>query len=173
MARRDKTTDDSAEPAPRPTRRRKRDLPVDRKAWGFDPHLGLESIKMTMASLLSDLFSRRGSAEHPLEPPVDLFEEDGALVVLMNLPGTRREDVRLHAYESLLIIRGQTGAPDLTEKRAWHLRERAVGPFHRAIPLPYPIQAEGIRASLRDGLLRVVLPLEGKQAVRSVEIEID
>lgn len=173
MPRKEPGSDDAPEKAPRRARKSKREMPVDRKAWGYDPLVGLESIKTTMSGLLSELFARRAASDLPWEPPVDLYEEGRTLVVLVNLPGFRREDVQLHAYQSLLIIRGQSSETAVADASGYHLRERSLGAVHRALPLPFPIQAEGIKATLRDGVLRIALPLEGKRAVRSVEIEIE
>lgn len=165
--------DEAPKKAPRRTRKRKEEEPVDRKSWGYDPIIGLDSIKTTMSGLLTELFARRGRTDLPWEPPIDVFEDGRTLVVLVNLPGFQRQDVQMHAFESLLIIRGHASADEVPQAAQYHVRERPMGAFHRAIPLPFAIQADGIKASLRDGVLRVVLPLEGKRAVRSVQIEID
>ena len=172
MPRKDPTGGNAPEKPPR-ARKPRRETPVDRKSFGYDPLMGLESIQTTMSGLLTELFARRSTADLPWEPPIDLFEEGRTLVVLVNLPGFQRDDVHLHAFESLLIVRGRSSEASLSEVAQLHVGERPRGVFHRAIPLPFAIRSEGITATLRDGVLRVVLPLEGKRPVRSVQIEID
>lgn len=164
---------DNEESTQKRPRRRKSTSPLERKEWGYDPLLGLESIKTTMSGMLGDLFALRSSpSEAPYEPPIDLFEDDGCLVMEMNLPGTPKDSVQMHAYQNLLIISGDTQPHPDVSNTTFHFKERCRGPFHRSIPLPFSIQAESIKASLRDGVLRVVLPLAGKRKGRSVQIEI-
>jgi HSP20 family protein len=162
------------EPKPeKRSRRRKSESPLERKAWGHDPLLGLESIKTTMSGMLSDLFTRRGAADMPYEPPIDLYQEEDALVLLVVLPGVHKDEIQMHAYQSLVIISGEFHPLPGVEESRYHFHERRIGPFHRSVPLPFPIRPEAIKASLRDGLLKVVLPLEGKAPGRSVQIAID
>lgn len=160
-------------PKPDKRRRRKAASPLGRKAWGDNPLLGLESIKTTMSGMLNDLFHRRGGVDVPFEPPVDLYEDEGCLVLMMTLPATHKDEVQMHAYQNLLIVSGETRTHESIDATRYHIHERGVGPFHRSIPLPFSIQPEAIKASLRDGVLKVVLPLEGTQPGRSVQIEID
>jgi HSP20 family protein len=157
----------------RPRRRRGGDTPLDRKEWGYDPLLGLESIKTTMSGMLAELFARRGGNELPAEPPVDLYEEGQTLVVEMTLPGAHKQDIQMHAYQNLLIIRGQTQTQNAVPEERYHIHERRGGAFHRSIPLPYPVSHDHIKASLRDGVLRVTLPLAGTQSSRKVQVQID
>lgn len=163
----------SVEKPAKRTRRRKSQSPLERKAWGYDPLLGLESIKTTMSGMLNDLFTRRGGSELPWEPAVDLYEEEGCLVMLMSLPGMQKDHIQMHAYQNLLIVSGHTAAVGGVEESRFHFHERRGGAFHRSIPLPFAIQPESIKASLREGVLKVVLPLEGSRPSRSVQIEID
>lgn len=159
----------------KPARRRRKESPLERKEWGYDPLLGLESIKTTMSGLLADLFTKKAGAgsDLPYEPPIDLFEEGDTLIMEMALPGATRHDIQMHAYQNLLIISGELKAPrDLPAER-YHFHERQWGAFHRSIPLPFVISPENIRASLRDGILQVTLPVEGKRPSKSVQVKID
>jgi len=157
-----------------PARSRK-ESPLERKEWGYDPLLGLESIKTTMSGLLADLFTKRGAAspDLPWEPPIDLYEIDNHLVMEMMLPGASKQDVQMHAYHNLLIISGESRPPADRPAEKFHFHERRWGAFHRSIPLPFMIRPEAIRASLRDGILSVTMPLESKKQGKSVQIQID
>lgn len=158
-------------PEKRP-RRRKNESPLERKAWGYDPLLGLESIKTTMSGMLSDLFSRRSGSDLPWEPPIDVYDHEGSLVMEMCLPGANKADIQMHAYQNLLIVSGEIHADQDIDESRFHFHERRRGPFHRSIPLPFSIHPERIKASLRDGILKVVMPLEGKRPRKSVQVEI-
>ena len=154
------------------TRRRRDISPLERRAWGHDPLLGLESIRTTMTTMLNDLFRRRADPEAPWEPLVDLYEREDCLIMEMSLPGVSRSDLQMHAYHKLLIVSGEIRHIDVEDPH-FHVQERRRGAFHRSIPLPYEVHPEKIDARLRDGVLRVTLPIERERTSRSVPIEID
>lgn len=91
-------------------------------------------------------------------PPVDIYEAEGRLVLQVELPGVRREDVELRMEDATLVIEGERRAdPDLRPAE-FHRLERVHGPFRRSFRLPPSVAADGIRADMRDGVLVVTLP---------------
>jgi len=176
MARRKQEERREGSPEPRKmrqSRRRRNVFPLERKEWGYDPLLGLESIKTTMSGLLADLFTRRGGEDLPWEPPIDLYEDGENLIIEMTLPGAQKQDIQMHAYHNLLIVSGETRRAEDVADDKYHFHERRWGAFHRSIPLPYVISPENIKASLRDGVLKVTLPFEGKLPGKSVQVQIE
>lgn len=162
----------ASESAPR-ARRRRREPSLERRDWDFNPLLGLEGIKTTMGDLLAELFVARTSGEQAWEPPIDLYRSDRALVMEMSLPGAHRQDIHLHAYPNLLIVSGEVKRAEGPSDGHYHFHERRSGVFQRSIPLPHVVAAEGICASLRDGVLKVTLPLHETPPGKSVQIRID
>ena len=89
---------------------------------------------------------RRGAVvrEEPVpekKPIVDVFEEDGEVVVIAELPGVRKEDIRLNATGDSLEI-------------------RAAGSFYKVVKLPSRVDPERARATFNNGVLEVRLPKE-------------
>ncbi len=87
-------------------------------------------------------------------PPVNVEETDDALLVSAALPGVPPEAVEVHFQEKSLVIRGERQA----EPGRYFRQERPVGPFQRVITVETPVDAGGVRASLRHGILTVTLP---------------
>lgn len=73
------------------------------------------------------------------EPIVDIFEEDGEVVVVAELPGVRKEDIKLNASGDSLEI-------------------RASGSFYKVIKLPSRVDPERAKATFNNGVLEVRLP---------------
>ncbi|MHB2015443.1 MAG: Hsp20/alpha crystallin family protein [Candidatus Xenobia bacterium] len=161
-------------PAVRRGRSTRKESPLTRKTWGYDPMLGLESIKTTMSEMLADLFSKKGSwnADLPLEPSVDLYEEDGSLVVEVLLPGVQKKDLQIHATRDLLIISGEMKRDNEIAESRFHMQERRFGQFSRSLPLPFQVEPEEIKAELADGVLVITLPSKGEQT-RTYKIPIE
>lgn len=93
---------------------------------------------------------------HALHPAVDVWETAEEVVVEVELPGARVADITLRLEGQALLVAGQL--PKEADEDARYLRmERTRGRFSRHIPLPVDIVGEP-RATLRSGVLRVLLP---------------
>ncbi|OGR34175.1 MAG: hypothetical protein A2051_01240 [Desulfovibrionales bacterium GWA2_65_9] len=94
-------------------------------------------------------------------PLADITETAQALVVRIELPGVAPEQVLVEVADGALVVRGER-PPDSDTREdadtAYHLIERAHGPFARRFPLPEDADGEGISALLREGLLTVTVP---------------
>ncbi len=82
----------------------------------------------------------------------DVYEERGAMVVELDLPGVAAEDVRLKIDPYLVRVRASIQERD---SRHYHRRERGVLRFAREIPLPVAVRRDTTTADLRDGVLTI------------------
>jgi HSP20 family molecular chaperone IbpA len=89
---------------------------------------------------------------------VDLFEQDGELVVEVGLPGVRSEDISVMGHGSQLLISARR--PHERGLRRYHLRgSRIPRQFSHEVTLPEQARMELAHASYVQGLLRVRIPL--------------
>jgi HSP20 family protein len=113
----------------------------------------------------------RGDAAPPGEcvPPLDLYELDDAIVVVVDLPGIGADAVQTLVKDGVLVIAGEKPAPACAaakEAARFHLAERAFGRFARAVRLNGPVDAARGDATLEAGVLRVRIPrLEDRRGV--------
>jgi HSP20 family molecular chaperone IbpA len=100
-------------------------------------------------------------------PKADIFEQDGTLVIRVDLPGLQRGDVELTVDEGDLVISGERKVDPMVEDEAYYQDETPHGRFYRRIPLPDEAQLEQIRAEHKDGVLeiRVLMPERPKIAL--------
>lgn len=91
-------------------------------------------------------------------PPTDVYETEEEFVVLMELPGMEREEIKISFTEGVLTIRGERRDRNRSSHVHYHQMEIRYGPFQREIYFPLPLDREGIKAQYRQGLLRVALP---------------
>ncbi|HEX5000148.1 MAG TPA: Hsp20/alpha crystallin family protein [Terriglobia bacterium] len=103
-------------------------------------------------------------------PAADIHETDNELVVTADLPGVDPKDVDIRVENNVLTIRGERHFERDMEKENVHRVERMFGGFTRTFALATPVQTDQIKASYKDGVLRVTLP-KAEQA-RSKRIEI-
>lgn len=99
-----------------------------------------------------------GTAVDIWNPQLDVAEEDDRIVLEVDLPGVRREDVSIEVSGHNLIIAGSRKIVRRSVGERYSHCERVSGSFRRTIPLPRRIDEKGIRASMDEGILLVELP---------------
>ncbi|MGE5414449.1 MAG: Hsp20/alpha crystallin family protein [Syntrophomonadaceae bacterium] len=91
-------------------------------------------------------------------PAADVYESPEEIVLNIELPGVRLEDVRLEALEGKIRVSGHRRADSGIEPRQFIRMERIYGNFSRDFPVPVSLEPAMIKASLRAGVLRVIAP---------------
>jgi HSP20 family protein len=91
-------------------------------------------------------------------PAADVYETPDEVVLHIELPGVRLEDVRLESLDGKLRVSGHRRADGKAEPRHVVRMERIYGSFSREFAIPGMIDPALIKASLRAGVLRVVAP---------------
>ncbi len=105
-------------------------------------------------------------------PTVDVQQCGGNLVICAELPGLKRDEVKVELNDNTLIIEGERKREHHDDHEGYHRFERSYGHFYRAIPLPEGANTERVKAELKDGVLKVSLPVaENKKNLREVPIE--
>jgi len=106
-------------------------------------------------------------------PAVDILESPQAVLLVVEVPGVAQEDVELELHDQVLTVRGEKRFVRRVEGEEFHRAECLYGRFERSFALGTPVDAEGIRAWYRDGLLRVRLPKAGRAAPRRIQVEVE
>lgn len=91
-------------------------------------------------------------------PEVEVFERDGRLVVRADLPGLKREDVKVEVTGEALTVSGERRDEAEERGEGFYRTERTYGSFFRRVPLPEGVVTEEATATFRDGVLEVVMP---------------
>ena len=98
-------------------------------------------------------------AQLPLGVPrLDMFEQDGYLVVKAEVPGVRKEDLRVELDDGDLVIQGETRAENEVRDDQYYRMERRYGRFHRRVSLPFDVNPDDIEATMNEGVLEVRIP---------------
>lgn len=102
-------------------------------------------------------------------PAVDIYESQNELTLLADMPGVPIENVDIDLKDDQLTIRGTT----TTEENAGTamLREYAVGDYYRQFTVSSAIDREKIEASMKDGVLKLVLPKAEAAKPRKIAVK--
>ncbi len=108
----------------------------------------------------------------PWAPTVDVQQCNGDVVVTAELPGLKKEDVKVELTEDALIIQGERKQEHKEDHEGFHRWERSYGQFYRSIPLPEGAKTDQAKAELTDGVLKVSVPVsETKKKTRQIPVE--
>ncbi len=104
---------------------------------------------------------------------MDVLQKEGDLVVRVEMPGVKPEDVHVAVHNRVLTISGERKVDEEEERAGYYVRELRHGSFQRSMILPEGVEEEKIHARYQDGILEVAL--EGAAAARepkSIQIEV-
>ncbi|GAB4329954.1 MAG: hypothetical protein Kow0010_14680 [Dehalococcoidia bacterium] len=121
-----------------------------------------------------DLFARVGGTTlMEWNPRCDVTERDDAIVVHAELPGVNAEDMSVEVQGNRLSIRGEKKEEKSEEKEGQRTySERFFGSFERVLTLPPDVDESGIEATLRDGVLEVLVPRTKRTSPAGKKIQI-
>lgn len=103
-------------------------------------------------------------------PAINAFETKDAFVYKAQVPGLGQGDVSVYVEDGLLVLRGERKT-DIPEGTTVRLRERAPIAFARKLPLPGRVDAEGVEATMKDGILTVTLPKAKESLPRQITVK--
>lgn len=90
-------------------------------------------------------------------PQIEMFEREGKLVVRADLPGLKREDIKVDLADDAIRIHGERRQEHEENREGYYRSERSYGSFHRTIPLPEGVDGEDATATFRDGVLEIAM----------------
>jgi HSP20 family protein len=102
-------------------------------------------------------------------PAVDIFENDGSITLLADMPGVKPSDLEIDLRENVLTLTGRV-TPTGISKESNVLREYRPGTFFRQFTLSEAIDQPKIDAQLTDGVLRLELPKVAKARPRQITV---
>jgi HSP20 family protein len=91
-------------------------------------------------------------------PIVDVAETEKEIRVTAELPGLTEKDVEIVLNDDVLTLKGERKAEKDGEKDGVVFSERFFGRFQRMIPLAAEVDRDKVSASMKDGVLNIVLP---------------
>ena len=86
--------------------------------------------------------------------------KDGRLLVKVDVPGMKKEDLTLEVTDGQLVLRGERKQEKEEKKDGFFRTERTYGSFTRTVALPEGARVDTVTASLHDGVLEIAMPME-------------
>lgn len=143
----------------------------------WDPYRDVLALQNRMNSLFQD-FSRNGAGENEtvtaagFVPPVDIYEDEHKLVLKLEIPGIKQEDLDVRMENNTLSIKGERNFQSEGKEENFHRVERRYGSFYRAFTVPNTIDPESIKADYDAGILRLELAKKPESKPKQIKINI-
>jgi HSP20 family protein len=147
-----------------------------RKTNIWDPVLELNELQNRLNNLLGRTSLRPNNGEEALAladwaPLVDITEDDKEFLIKAELPGLKRDEVKVTVEDGVLSISGERKTEKEEKNKKFHRVERSYGSFLRSFTLPDGADATKVNAEFSDGVLNVRLAKTPKAQPKSIEIK--
>jgi HSP20 family protein len=106
-----------------------------------------------------------------LMPSMDMAETDKEIEITAELPGLEEKDVQVNVADNVLTIKGEKKSEKEQKDKNYRMFERSYGSFSRTLELPGGINPDDIKASLSNGVLKVIVPKPAPAQVKKVEVK--
>jgi HSP20 family protein len=144
---------------------RRNQLPnVWRDSNDWNPIQEMSRLQRGINRMFTDFFSdpfsssTTGLASELSMPACDVEETEANYLLSFDLPGVKKDEVKIELQDNYLTISGERKSERNDEKRSQLGRERYYGSFVRSFALPPNINADKVEASYENGVLQVAIP---------------
>ena len=141
----------------------------------YNPLSELRSMQDKMNRLLDMAWTREVGEEireGVWHPAADIYEDDAAVTIKVELPDMEQKDIEIRIEENALTIRGERRHGAEIRKENFHRIERYFGPFQRSFSLPPELDRERISASCTCGILTVTIPKTAAKSGSRLTVEL-
>jgi HSP20 family protein len=140
----------------------------------YDPLRELRALQDEVNRVFSTTFGRSGETElmrGAWSPNVDIFENKDQIVLEVELPGMKPEDVDISIENNVLTIHGERKFEKKDEGDNYHRIERSYGAFTRSFTLPPTVSSDNVDATFENGILRLTLAKREEAKPKKIEIK--
>ena len=144
------------------------------EASRWDPFRELANLQERLDRIFRDIERTRGEERFLSShwtPPVDIFEVDDTFILKLEVPEVDKDTIDISVEGSALTITGERKPEQGTEVEQYIRMERGYGTFTRSFTVTKAVDASGIKASIKDGILRVELPKKEEVKPKQIIIE--
>jgi HSP20 family protein len=125
----------------------------------------------TMDTLVEEFFAPAIAPELKSSPAVDVTESEQEFVLVAELPGSKKEDVKITFEHGILTLSGERKPHAVPESAKVVKNELRVRGFERSFEFGQDVDADRISAELVNGLLRVTLPKAPQVKPRTISVK--
>lgn len=104
-------------------------------------------------------------------PSADISETDKEYLIRAELPGMKKEDVKVTLGDGVLTIEGERKQQKDEKNERFHRVETHYGSFTRTFSLPDNVKSDGIRCEAKEGVLTVHIPKTEQKKPKEIQVQ--
>jgi HSP20 family protein len=135
----------------------------------FDPFSDIKEYEKRFFPSVSSFF--KDDKMSGFKPAVNTREGEYAYHVEVDLPGVKKEDVKVDITGHMLTISGERKTKEEVNEKEYYKCESSYGKFQRSFSLPENIDKENLSAIYENGVLEVVIPKSKTEEVKKIEVK--
>ncbi len=140
----------------------------------WDPFREVATLQNRMNSLFQDFSRQGGDSDLPLTagfvPPVDIYEDEHKIVLKLEVPGMKQEDLDVRIENNTLTVKGERKFEKEEKEENFHRIERRYGSFFRAFTLPTTVDTENVKANYDSGVLKLELNKKAEAKPKQIKV---
>jgi HSP20 family protein len=137
----------------------------------YNPLKEMFRVSGVLADSLEREFTSAFAKPSHFSPRADILEKDGKVDIHIELPGIKKEDIKLTVVDNSITVEGEKKLVN-EENTRFFASERISGSFKRIFKMPFEVDRNSIDASFKDGILSISLMKTEKEATSDKNIEI-
>ena len=140
----------------------------------WDPFRELASLQNRVNSLFQD-YGRSNdelTTSGSFVPAVDVYEDEHKVVLKLEVPGVKEQDLDVQVENQTLTVRGQRSFEKEEKEENFQRIERRYGSFSRSFTLPITINTESVNASYENGVLKIELAKREEAKPKQIKVNV-
>lgn len=139
----------------------------------WDPFREVTTLQSRLNSLFQDF--NRGSdgdlvSTASFVPPVDIYEDEHKIVLKLEVPGMKQEDLDVQLENNSLTVRGERKFESEEKEENFHRIERRYGSFYRAFTIPNTVNPDSVKADYDAGVLKIQLEKRAEAKPKQIKV---
>jgi len=123
---------------------------------------------------MDSLFNRYSPSQirtAPRYPALNIWVGEDRQVVSAEMPGLSADEINISVDGDTLTVAGKRSSNDLPEGAQYQRKERSFGEFSRSVRLPYRVDSAKVEATLKYGVLNIILPRAEADKPKNITIK--
>jgi HSP20 family protein len=138
----------------------------------FEPLKELENLNNRIQRYFEDFPSLGLELKGNFNPRIDISEDEKNLFIEAEIPGTKKEDIKITLHDNILTLKGEKRREEERKEKNFFRSERAFGPFTRSFTLPVQVDSNDVEAKFEDGILMIKLGKVNPKPINEKEIKL-
>ncbi len=142
-----------------------------RELQPWRPFSDLERWRRRFETRFPRFFEDFEGEEDASKLPIESYVKNGNVVVRADVPGLDPKDIEVSVLGNVLMIKGERKEEQEVKKENYFRREVSYGAFERRVTLPEGAQTDKIKATFKNGVVEVMMPIAKEATAKKVPIE--